>query len=348
VAEEPFPTDGWSGATFSLLRRSEQERFVLKRDSLAADWIARATRDDALREAMVVAAVTSSGWSHPPLSGPIVFPYLGSAADDGGSAILMPDLSTELIAWERPAHEAPLDVSVADRVLDAVARLHTLGWWVPRTGQDELPWCHLPERLTLLTRRSAEGYAVDGNPVGERFLAGWDAFDCLAPAAARELVATLAEDPLPLLEALSRLPSIGLHGDLKLANVAVWEGSVGFIDWQLVTFAPVAVELGWLLVSNSAVLPFEPQDALRRYRESLRWHVGRWGVGSFHPGNLEDVVGDWESQLDLAMIVGLLLRGWRKGLDAEAGTTLASGVSATDDLAWWCARAVEGAARRLP
>ena len=31
---------------------------------------------------------------------------------------------------------------------------------------------------------------------------------------------------------------------------------------------------------------------------------------------------------DLAILVGLLLRGWRKGLDAEAGVTLASGVSA--------------------
>jgi len=42
-----------------------------------------------------------------------------------------------------------------------------------------------------------------------------------------------------------------------------------------------------------------------------------------------------------------LLRGWRKGLDAEAGLTLASGMSAAEDLAWWSARAVEAADRRL-
>ena len=47
------------------------------------------------------------------------------------------------------------------------------------------------------------------------------------------------------------------------------------------------------------------------------------------------------------MIVGLLLRGWRKGLDAEAGAILGSGVAAADDLAWWCDRAVEAADRRL-
>ena len=44
-------------------------------------------------------------------------------------------------------------------------------------------------------------------------------------------------------------------------------------------------------------------------------------------------------------IVGLLLRGFRKGLDTEAGVTLASGVQRADDLAWWCERAVAASAR---
>jgi hypothetical protein len=92
--------------------------------------------------------------------------------------------------------------------------------------------------------------------------------------------------------------------------------------------APVAVELGWFLVANSAALPMPPDWILERYRRSA-------------------VVGDWDAQVDLARIVGLLLRGWRKGLDAEAGATLASGVSGQDDLAEWSALAVEAAARRL-
>jgi hypothetical protein len=50
--------------------------------------------------------------------------------------------------------------------------------------------------------------------------------------------------------------------------------------------------------------------------------------------------------VDLAMLVGLLLRGWRKGLDTAAGAVLASGMAAEDDLAWWCDRTV-AAARRL-
>jgi hypothetical protein len=58
-------------------------------------------------------------------------------------------------------------------------------------------------------------------------------------------------------------------------------------------------------------------------------------------------LGDWDAQVDLSAIVGLLLRGWRKGLDTEAGAVLASGVSAADDLAQWSDRAVEAARRRL-
>ena len=90
--------------------------------------------------------------------------------------------------------------------------------------------------------------------------------------------------------------------------------------------APVAVELGWFLVANSASLTEQPGTLLERYRTSLTWFLGRMGYGSYS-ADYEHVVGDWDAQVDLARIVGLLLRGWRKGLDAEAGATLGSGVS---------------------
>lgn len=67
-----------------------------------------------------------------------------------------------------------------------------------------------------------------------------------------------------------------------------------------------------------------------------------------HFRSIEQTLGDWDAQLDLSWIVGLLLRGWRKGaVEAEASVTLASGVPAGADLAWWCDRAVEAARRRL-
>jgi aminoglycoside phosphotransferase (APT) family kinase protein len=164
--------------------------------------------------------------------------------------------------------------------------------------------------------------------VADRILPGWDAWDRLATPAACDAVGRLTADSQPLLDALARRPSTVLHGDLKLANAGIAaDGSVELVDWQMVMVAPVAIELGWFLVSNVNALPIAPQDVLDRY-----WK--RRGL-------------DGSGENDLAILVGLLLRGWRKGLDAEAGITLASGVSAADDLAWWCERALEAADRSL-
>jgi hypothetical protein len=333
VPQRPFVHDGWSGSSLSVIDRGDR-RFVLKRTSAALDWIVRATHDDELREAWFASALASTGpdgaWIR------LASPYLGAAADGDGAALLMPDLSEELIAWERPGHEA-VPVSLLVSVLTAAARLHVVGRRMPEEGG--VPWCPLPERLGLLARPAAERYRAAGNPVGERFLAGWDAFDRRAPAAARRLVDTLASDPTPLVAALGTLPPTMLHGDLKLSNVASLVDGIAFIDWQMATWAPVAVELGWLLVSNVALLPDGPEAILERYRSTAAAITDDQGLD---PG-----IGDWGSQADLAILVGLLLRGWRKGLDAEAGLALPTGVAATDDLAWWSDRAIEAAARRL-
>jgi len=210
IEEEAFEHDGWSGARLTRMTRPDGERFILKRDSLAIDWIARATADTDLREGQLLAAT-------PTFAPPVRLPHLGAAWDrdvggSGGVAILMPDLSGTLIPWEQPIGAGDLD-----RVLDALAALHRDPW--PAQLDAGFPWCDLGRRLTLLTRRSAATYEAEGNPVGERFRQGWEAFDRHASPAARSLITGLTADPSPLIAALARLPGVGLHGDLKLGNV---------------------------------------------------------------------------------------------------------------------------------
>jgi hypothetical protein len=350
LPEHDFPNDGWSGATFTSLLDGYGRRFVLKRTSLAKDWIARATKDNELREGWLASMPTPALLAWIPRA---VIPYLGAAADGDGVAILAPDLSTELIAWERPGHDPAIDTDTMARVIQAIARLHSLPWsqsleaMLERDGDPPPPWCPLAERLTLLTPASAARYAAEGNPVGDRFLTGWGAFDRLAPVAARELVEKLNADVTPLVDALAGLPVLGLHGDLKLANVALLpDERVGLIDWQMTLRAPLAVEMGWFLVSNSGSLPVEPDEVMAGYRQALEWDSGRWSFGNA-PHDFAGLAGDWDVQLDLTWIVGLLLRGWRKGIDAETGAMLPSRVTAADDLAWWAGRAVAAANRRL-
>jgi hypothetical protein len=317
VAEEPFPNDGWSGASLSLLRRGDGDRFILKRDSLVRDWIAQATADGpVLREAWFAAA------HGPGLPSPIRAPYLGVGIEGEEFGILMPDLSGVLFDWD-----APISAGELDRVLAGLSALHAYPW-SKALARRVSNWCPLRERVTLICRASLERPGAARDAVGERILPGWDAFDRHAPSEARRLIDSLGEDPRPLIDALAMLPSTLIHGDLKLANAGIEPGgSIDLVDWQMVSVAPVAVELGWFLVSNVASLPLDPDAVLERYRAKAE-------------------IADWERQVDAAILVGLLLRGWRKGADAEAGVVHASGVAAADDLAWWCERSLE-AARRL-
>jgi acetylornithine deacetylase/succinyl-diaminopimelate desuccinylase-like protein len=85
LPEAPFPNDGWSGATLTQVRRGD-DAFVIKRTSWAQDWIARATRDHALREGFVAGGQL-------PLPAPFRSPYLGAARDDTAVAMLMPLLA---------------------------------------------------------------------------------------------------------------------------------------------------------------------------------------------------------------------------------------------------------------
>ena len=315
--EHPFPNDGWSGASMTLLHRGS-ERFVLKRDSLAADWIARATNDGpVLREAWFAA-------NGPRLPAPLRGPYLGVGRDGDMFGILMPDLTGVLFDWDKPISTEQLE-----RVLGGLAELHGYPWMLSGELAPDAGWCPLLERSTLICRSSLERPGPAHDAVADRLLPGWDAWDRLATPGARDVIAALSSDPQPLIESLQAQPATLIHGDLKLANVGIEaDGSIVMVDWQMVMLAPIAVELGWFLVSNVASLPLPPDEVIARYRGL--------GVATFD-----------DDGVDAAILVGLLLRGWRKGVDAEADISLASGVSARDDLAWWCERAVEAADRLL-
>jgi hypothetical protein len=318
VAEQPLEHDGWSGALLTRLTRDDGARFVLKRDSVARDWIARVTDDHRLREAQMVHAT-------PLMPPPVGLPHIAVATDGGEIAELMPDLTGTLLRWE-----APVDLASLDRVLAALVALHRAPWHTQLAP--DFPWTDLRTRVCMLTRPTAVRYETSGLPVGARFRQGWDAFDRLVRPPVKDLIDGIAADPRPLIAALARLPVSGLHGDLKLGNAGLdRDGTVWMIDWQLTLVAPIAVELGWFLVCNVASLPLTPEDVLERYR-----------VAAGLPADEA-----WAAQWDLAVLVGLLLRGWRKGFDTEAGVVYPNGKAAAWDLAWWGSQAIGAASRRL-
>ena len=153
--EAAFANDGWSGASLTrLVRPADGAAFVLKRTSWAVDWIARSTRDHALREGFVAATPL-------PLPEPLVAPYLGAAADGTAVAMLMPDLSDRLLGLgagrgrrrTRPALE---------RVLAAVARLHAAPWPIAATPDPGYVWPTAPAGRAAAAPRAPLRRATGG------------------------------------------------------------------------------------------------------------------------------------------------------------------------------------------
>ena len=94
------------------------------------------------------------------------------------------------------------------------------------------------------------------------------------------------------------------------------DGRVALIDWQMMSLAPVAVELGWLLVSNSSSLRRTPDEVMAAYRAAaVRAATGSlpmgnsWLIGPsagpamerapdrLPPRGLDATIGDWDAQL---------------------------------------------------
>ena len=255
----------------------------------------RATDDVACREAAFAAR-------NPALPDGIATPTLGVAHDGSERAILMRDITPSLL----PQGFVPdRDVNA---ILARMAALHSA------SPPDRMPWCDLRLRLTLLTPERARIAAEYGAPVAADLTAGWQAFTRHATAGARRVVESLHADPSPLLRALSREPAAFLHGDLKFDNIGLdADGTMLLLDWAMPVVAPPAVELGWFLAINSRRTMLSLDAALGIYADAAR------------------LSGNARARHDaLAAVCGLVLRGWRKALDADEGEP--------EELRWWCDR----------
>jgi hypothetical protein len=296
VTEVPLQNTGYSGSSLSKLVRSDGASFVLKRMSIERDWIMAATDDVACREAALAEALIE-------LPDGVRTPNLGIARDGAGHALLMRDITPDLLP-------DAVSASQLAAIIARMAELHRQP--VPEV---RLPWCDLTRRLTLLTPDTARVAQRYGAPVASDLIEGWRLFERHARAPARDLIHSLFDDPLPLVRALCRLSDAFLHGDLKLDNIGLDpRGRMWLIDWAMTLVAPPAVELGWFLAINSRRLPGSLDDVMAAYGDAVAI------PSSLRPRH--DA---------LTVLCGLLLRGWRKALDAEAGEP--------EELAWWCERA---------
>jgi hypothetical protein len=240
-------------------------------------------------------------------------PIVGIAAHGRGAALLMRDVADLLV----PVNDDPIALSTHRQFLGHMAALHAAFW-------DAGPECDVvttTHRYLDLAPWMAEAEADRGSDdVVPRLVAqGWPLLAEVAPAAAA-VVTPLAWDPGPLVMALEDTPQTFVHGNWKLDNLGVTaDGRTVLLDWEIPGRSPALSDLAWYLAINCRRLPESKEETTEAYRTALESH----GI---------DTTPWWDRQLGLCLLGALVQFGWEKAFSGY-----------DEELAWWEARAIEGA-----
>ncbi len=313
VEEAPFATTGYSGSRHTrvtlVLRAGESRAFVLKRTSLAENWVARFSHDDVGRE---------EAWLHVPrlvrVGEHFALPYLASARAGQRHALLMEDLTASLF----PDVREPLGRDSEDALLGALAGMHAHYWDRRALPLDLL--ATFESFLDLLGPRRArdpDGLSLLPDPMAERLVEGWsDALRILPPRVSEALARPAAD----IANALGPLPQTVVHGDAKVANFArMPDGRVAGLDWSLIGRAPAGADLGWYIAVNATRLARTREEVLDRYRRLLETRLGHE-----LPSDL------WERMRTAAIVAGARMLLWSKAWALRTG-----GERERNEWAWW-------------
>jgi hypothetical protein len=292
------------------------EPYLLKHLDLATDWTMRASgclsgAPLVLWERGILARLPAS------INQPIVAAArLGRSGPgpSGGCLLLMRDVG----AWLVPATDEPISLGQHLRFIEHMADLHAAFW----EGGDDLeviPPMHRYLELSPWMAR-AEQAAGSAHLVPRLVGEGWPLLERVAPVAAA-IVAPLAVDPGPLVEALAGTPATLVHSNWKLDNLGTDDqGRTVLLDWEQPGRGAGLSDLAWYLAINCRRLPQSKENAIEAYRGALEARgisTGPW----------------WERQLGLCLLGALVLFGWEKALGGY-----------DEELAWWETQAVKAAA----
>lgn len=290
--------DGYSGARLYHGQAESGRSFMLKHTSLSHDWIMAATADTTGRESRIAA---SGLFTH----GRVRSAAIDGVADGDQFYVLTHDITPFLLTGS-------LDADSLDAVIGGLVDLHATDATV-----DSAAWCPVEGRLSLL-HRGVDMLSEERDDHGliRDVRTGWEAFRRIAPPCLSELFSAVWDDFGVLRSGLGMLPAVFLHGDLKLDNLGLdRDQALWLIDWALVTRGPACIDMGWFIAANSHRIGADPQQVLTLYSR-------RAGLEGEQRRRHES----------MAALCGLLLRGWRKALDAESGTRL-------EEFRWWCEQA---------
>jgi hypothetical protein len=316
VQVTPFTAIGFSGSVLhrvqAAMANGSTKNFVFKRTELKADWLSQRTNDRIGREAALLGEKDlEATWTK------IVNPYVAYAREKDSSGLLMDDLSEYLF----PDLREPIELATENIIIDTVASLHALFWDSPVIKK--ISWLNTPVGyLDLLTpgTHAQDEYCPPPDKIRTNISDGWKlALELVSPQVRKYLSRPVNE----IFQRWENLPVTLLHGDLKIANMAIVPGDrLALFDWPLVGCAPCSIELGWYIAVNATRLAGTKEDFLTKYRNSLQ-------------SQLKQAIDEktWQQMIKLAVVSGSLMMLWSKAL----GRSRSNG----EEWEWWNSRLEE-------
>lgn len=301
------PEDSKSGARFERVV-IDGERYVLKYQDPRDDWLLRATGDPGDRYVRLWSSGLLGRMPH------VIDPAVVAGSFDGAvGMVLLRDVTAQLLPPGRP-----LSTEQHARFLDHMAAIHAAFWgWRDEVGITPLATRYLMFSPAVAATEAARGSAA---VVPALMAQGWRGLPEVSPRLA-ELVLPLLDDPAPLVAALGMVPHTLVHGDWKAANLGSHaDGRTVLLDFGEAPgeASPIA-DLSWYLALNTDLLPENKDEAIATYRGALERH----GI---------ETAGWWDATVALELLATMVQFGWEKALGGPG-----------PELAWWEARAAEGA-----
>lgn len=304
---------GFSGSLLNkvevLLETGEKKVFILKQTRLQDDWLSLRSRDTIGREAALLGEEKLARiWDI------IQCPYVAFAQERHLAGLLMNDLSNYLFPDERE----PISISEEDTIINGIACIHAMFW--DSADIKEMDWLAGPlDYLSILGpgKHDEDKICAPPEKIKIGMEEGWELGLQLLSPGVRNLLVKPANE---IFERWKDLPATLLHGDLKIANMAILPGGkLALFDWPTIGYAPAAIELGWYLAVNATRIAKTKEQFINKYRAALESNL-----------HCEIEETAWEKMKRLAVIAGARMLLWNKALGWRSGTQ-----KGKDEWQWW-------------